>query len=142
MSWLTEYDRAVLRALADTMIPEAEGMPSATSVGVADSQLDLIEKFRADLMPAVLRVIRASRGQDPAVALQALESSDPEAMNAVKLAVAAAYYLSPKVRAALDYNGVQRHPYDAGSLPERETLELLKPVISRGGVWRPTPVQR
>ena len=147
MSWLTAEDRDVLRALADVLIPEAEDMPSATSAGVADLQLDQVENLRADLMPPLLRAIRANHaigannGKDPLAALRALEIFDQPALDALKLVVAAGYYLSPVVRAALDYHGVQRHPYDAGELPERLTIELVKPVIARGPAWRQAPAR-
>jgi hypothetical protein len=141
VSWLNAEDRIVLRALADVLIPEAEGMPSATSAGVADSQLDQVENWRADLMPLVLRAIRANPGKEPLAALLALEASDPAALDALKLVVAGGYYLSSAVRAALNYDGVQRHPYDATDLPDRLTLELVKPVIARGPAWRQVPAR-
>jgi hypothetical protein len=139
MSWLNNEDRAVLRGLADFLIPAAEGMPAASAVGVADAQMNLVENFRADLMPLVLRAIWASKNKTPRAALEALDQSDLEAANALKLMVSAAYYLSPVVRAELNYPGVQRHPFDLDDLPDGHLVELLRPVIARGPLWRRPP---
>ena len=44
-------ERAVLAALADVLIPAAEGFPAASQAGVAGGGLDAVLSFRPDLAP-------------------------------------------------------------------------------------------
>ena len=49
----TAKERARLRALADELIPAAGDMPAASTVGVADEELDRVLRARPDLVPAL-----------------------------------------------------------------------------------------
>lgn len=134
MSWFNEEERAVIRLLADTLIPEAEGMPSASSIGCADALLDGVLKLRADLAPPMRTAIRHAKGKEPRAALERLRSDDPESWQALTLAIAAAYYQSPTVRGLLGYTGPERRPVDPSAPPDH--ADLLAPVIARGAIWR------
>lgn len=139
MSWFVPEDRVVLRRLADCLIPEGDGMPSGSTVGAADELLDSVINFQAHLAPLVLRAVRVARAMDARPGLEKLQQVDPEAFDALKLAIAAGYYMHPKVRTALGYTGVERRAYDPNARPEFEGLGLLSPVTDRGPIWRPDP---
>ena len=71
MSWFDEDQRRRLDALADELIPEAEGMPAATQVGATGPLLRQVLNARPDLAPEMLRVLRASGDFPPREALEA-----------------------------------------------------------------------
>lgn len=139
MSWFSEGDRVKLRHVADVLIPEAEGMPAASTVGAADALLDRIINLRSDLAPLVLRALRALPAENPRTALDRLRSDDDEAFGALSLAIAAAYYISPDVCALTGYHGPQRIAPDTAAL--LADAELLAPVLDRGAIWRVAPSQ-
>jgi hypothetical protein len=87
-----EDERARLRAIADALIPAADGMPGASAVGVADARLDQVLRARPDLAPALRDALGCERPL----------SDRQEA--AVRYVVAAAYYLAPEVHDALGYH--------------------------------------
>lgn len=132
--WFTADDRILIRQLADMLIPEAEGMPSASSVGACDALLDRVVHLRADLAPAILAALRHARGLPPAEALETLRKAHLETWQAFTLAIAGAYYLAPEVRDLLGYTGPERRPVDPSEPPD--WAELLQPVIARGPIWR------
>ncbi len=133
MSWFSDGDRARLRLCADLLMPDAEGMPSASSVGAADGLLDQVVNLRPDLAPMILRAIRSQAEAEPRFALEQLRAHDPESYAAPTLALAAAYYLSPIVCELIGYSGPRRMPADADM---KELDSLLQPVRARGPVWR------
>jgi hypothetical protein len=136
MSRFGPDDRAIIGALADVLIPEAEGMPAATAVGVAAALLDRVADLRADLVADLLRVVRKGRGEEPGAFLARLKAEDSEGFAALALVVAGGYYLSPEVRERLGYSGPERRPVNPGDIPDFEDLRLLDPVKSRGPIWR------
>jgi len=136
MSRFTDTQRTVLAVLADVLIPAAEGMPAASTMGAVGEYLDQVVNFRADLVPLLYRAVRAAEGAEPAAAIQALREKDAEAFGALTLAISAGYYMNPKVKAALGYTGVERRTYDPDAVPDYVTNGLLAPVIARGPIWR------
>lgn len=133
MSWFNEKQHERLGALADVLIPEAEGMPSATSVGAAGPLLLQALNARPDLAPEILRVLRSIRDFPPCEALEVMRVSDMEGFSALTLAIASAYYMAPEVRELLGYDGPRRIPAEV--TPENIN-DLLAPVIARGPIWR------
>ncbi|MCW1384878.1 hypothetical protein OLX02_18850 [Novosphingobium sp. KCTC 2891] len=134
MNWFKEDDRAVIRALADILIPDAEGMPSASAAGAADELLDRVVQLRADLAPRVLAAVRFARGKDHRAALEELRTHDSETWQGFCLAIAGGYYLFDDVRALLGYTGPERRPVDPEAAPD--FTDLLAPVLARGPIWR------
>lgn len=130
--------RAVFLSIADVLIPEAEGMPAASQVGVGDL-LDRLLGLRPDLAEAFQRGIAACTGQAPRPATERLNREDPQALSAIGLIAAAAYYMTPKVRALIGYKGQESRPADPDETPAYVSNGMLKVVTDRGPIFRPTP---
>jgi hypothetical protein len=127
-------DRDTFAALADVLIPEADGMPSATQAGAAGALLDEVLAVRGDLEEPLAELTAAARGADPGAEVERLKNEDPPLFEALTTAVAGGYFLSPDVRARLGYPGQQ-----AKKLEDDFDQALLQPVIDRGTIFRPTP---
>jgi hypothetical protein len=141
MSEPSQRTRDRLAQVADALIPEAHGMPAATSVGVATLQLDTILRSRPDIAPALERGLSYDF-DDPLELLADLEESDRDAQDAILLAVVAGYYMHPRVQELIRYPG--QVPQDAQRLSEREMFEeglaeMLAEAHARKRVYRPTP---
>jgi len=130
-------ERAVLAGLADALIPAGEGMPAASAAGVAGGGLDRVLQARPDLAAEVKRVLAAARGRDPAAALSELRAKDPAGFSALAELVPGAYFMDPEVRALIGYQGQTARPIDPD--PESLLSDLLRPVLERGPIYRPTP---
>jgi hypothetical protein len=127
-------DRQTLSALADELIPAADGMPSASQAGAAGRLLDEVLAVRGDLEEPLAELTAAARGADPAAEVDRLRSEDPPLFEALTTAVAGGYFLSPDVRERLGYPGQK-----AKRLEDDFDGALLQPVIDRGPIFRPTP---
>jgi hypothetical protein len=132
--------RAVLADLADILIPAGDGFPSASEAGVAGEGLDLVLAARPDLAEGVERLIVAARGRDPALVVAGLQASDPAGFGVLAEVIPGAYFMNPRVRAALGYDGQTPRPIDPAPDPEAESL--LASVIARGPIYRPTPGEK
>jgi hypothetical protein len=130
--------RATFRAVADVLIPEADGMPSATGVE-ADAMVERILTLRPDLQEDFYRGIAAVAGKEPAAAARALNVEDPTALAAIGLVASAAYYMNPRVRELIGYPGQEKRVYDPTVTPEYVSNGMLQAVIDRGPIFRPTP---
>jgi hypothetical protein len=130
---MSEIDRETLAELADALIPEADGMPSASQAGAAGSLLDEVLAVRADLEEPLAELTAAARGADPGAEVERLKNDDPALFEALTTAVAGGYFLSADVRERLGYPGQQAKP-----LEDDFDQELLQPVIDRGTIFRPT----
>ncbi|MES2271188.1 MAG: hypothetical protein V4533_09900 [Pseudomonadota bacterium] len=135
--WFSEDERATIRTLADVLIPAAEGMPCASSIGCADAALDDVLTLRAELAPKMRAALQLAQGKAPKAALDDMRSADPENWQAFTLAIAAAYYFSPRVRALLGYSGPERRPVDPTE--PLGCADVLAPVIARGPIGRLAP---
>lgn len=131
--------RGTFLALADALIPEAEGMPAASRVGVGGDILERMLALRPDLRDAFMRGLRAAAGKPAAEAAQALNRDDQAALGAIGLVAAAGYYMSPKVRALIGYPGQESRPADPDATPEYVANGMLQQVIDRGPIFKPTP---
>ena len=130
-------DREALAALADLLIPDGEGFPSASEAGVSGDGLDQVLSFRPDLAAGLKQVLDSARGQPAEDFLSALRKNDPVSFGLLAELVPGAYFLNPQVRAKLGYHGQSPRPID----PRPDYLDdgLLQSVIDRGPVYRPTP---
>ena len=131
---MSSIDRDTLVGLADALIPEADGMPSASQAGATGAMLDEVLAVRGDLEEPLAELTAAARGADPAAEVERLKNDDPPLFEALTTAVAGGYFLSPDVRERLGYPGQQ-----AKKLEDDFDQELLQPVIDRGTIFRPTP---
>jgi hypothetical protein len=129
-------ERALLAGLADVMIPASPALPSASEAGVAGRGLDLVLAARPDLAEGLKRVLDGARGQDPAAVIAGLAARDPAGFDVLAEVVPGAYFMDPRVRAAIGYGGQGPRPIDPA---EEIDAELLASVIARGPIYRPTP---
>ena len=136
---LDDASRRTFLAIADVLIPEAEGMPKASQVGVGGEILDRVLALRPDLREGFLRGLRAAAGKPPAEAAEALNRDDPAALGAIGLVASAGYYMSPQVRALIGYPGQESRPGDPDETPEYVANGMLQQVIDRGPIFKPTP---
>jgi hypothetical protein len=137
---MDERLRTRLSAVADLLIPAADGMPAPSSVAIGGSQLDLVLASRPDLEPALLRALDAADDVDDGIAwLAALQVRDPAAHDALVLAVVAGYYLRPEVQRLLGYPGQVAEEVSVAALPDYVSEGLLERVYERGPIYRPTP---
>ncbi|MGO4001494.1 hypothetical protein ABVN23_10335 [Pseudomonas fluorescens] len=132
--------RDIFAGLADVLIPEAEGMPSASQVGIHEPQyLDRILGLRPDLAEAFFRAMVFAKGRDPQVAAEALHVEDEAAFGAVGLVASAGYYMAPQVRELIGYPGQAARAIDVDEVPEYLSNGMLQQVLDRGPVYESTP---
>ena len=132
--------RTRLAAVADGLIPEADGMPAPSSVGIAGAQLDVVLASRPDLEPGVRRALEAAEAIGDAVAwIEALHASDPAAYEALVTAIVAGYYMHPDVQRRLGYPGQTSEQVRTDGYAEY--VDELERVYARGPIYRPTPTR-
>ena len=129
---LTAVVRQSLNLVADHVIPAGEGMPSASQVDIAGHLLDRVIALLPDLA-RTLSYLFEQDPEDPEAWLGELSKADPEGYRSVLLAVAASYYLDPKVRQRIGYPGHPSVPVRAHDIPEYVTEDLLEQVIANWG---------
>lgn len=138
-SKLDDTLRRTFLAIADVLIPEAEGMPAASQIGIGGDILDRMLALRPDLREGFLRGLRAAAGRSAVEAAEALNRDDPAALGAIGLVASAGYYMSSKVRALIGYPGQESRPADPDITPEYVANGMLQQVIDRGPIFKPTP---
>ena len=79
-SLLTAEQRGAFAGIADYLIPNAEGMPSASEVDVPGTIVDRVLALRTDLQEPFLRGINKCVGLPAAEAANALNRDDPAAL--------------------------------------------------------------
>ncbi|ROZ75001.1 hypothetical protein [Ramlibacter sp. WS9] len=140
MSKIDDEVRMTFSGIADVLIPAAEGMPAASSVGVANEQnLDRILGLRPDLSEAFFRGIERAKGQAPATAAEDLNREDSAALAAIGLIASSAYYMAAVVKDLIGYPGQESRAFDADAVPEYVSNGMLKVVQDRGPIFRKTP---
>jgi hypothetical protein len=137
--FLTTEMRAAFLAIADRLIPAAEGMPAASEAGIGEL-LDRVLSLRPDLGEACFRGMAATRGRASADAVESLNRDDPEALSTIGLVAAAAYFMTPRVRTLIGYPGQEKRTFDPHATPEYVANGMLQRVVDRGPIYRPTPV--
>lgn len=137
---LEAAERAALASIADILIPEAEGMPAASAIGVHEGGVDHVLSLRPELAADLLRGLRSvAPGEDGAAAAERLNREDSAAMGAIGLVASAAYYRHPDVRRRLGYPGQEQRPVRPEEEEDFRRDGLLQQVIDRGQIYRPTP---
>lgn len=127
--------RATFTHVADHLIPEAHGMPSAGDV-VDDARLRFVLRARPDLLEELLAALRADLGDDPAERLAALERDEPDQHAALLQAVVFGYYTDAEVRKRLGYPGQRAIQLYSWKVPPYIEEGLTDQVLARGPVWR------
>jgi hypothetical protein len=137
---IDERLRARLAAVANALIPAADGMPAASGVDIGGRQLDAVLASRPDLVDALRRALEAAGDVDDAIAwIEALRADDPSGYEALVTAVVGGYYLHPQVKRLLGYPGQVPEPVKVDPLPDYADEGLLERVYARGRIYRPTP---
>ncbi len=140
MTTLDTTLRETFAKIADVLIPNAEGMPSASEMKVHEEMLDHILALRPDLRENFLRGLSKAAGRDAREAANDLNQTDGAALTAIGLVASAGYYMTPHVRDLIGYPGQQSRPdTDPDAVPEYVTNGMLQQVIDRGPIFRPTP---
>lgn len=139
MSAIDSTLRETFKGIADVLIPNAEGMPAASEVGVHEETLDMILGLRPDLRENFVRGLTSIQGKEPRDAANALNMSDGHALTAIGLVASAGYYMSPVVREKIGYPGQQSRPDpDPDATPPYVANGMLQKVIDRGPIFRST----
>jgi hypothetical protein len=127
--------RAVFAAVANSLIPEAHGMPSAAAV-IGDTRLRFVLNARPDLVEPLRQALRPELGDDPAARLAALERDEPERHSALLLVVVGGYYTDKGVRELLGYPGQVAKTLYSWQYPAYLEEGLTDRVLARGPIWR------
>jgi hypothetical protein len=125
-----EAARDRVRVLARFLVPADDRMPAADDIGVADDLLDRVLDVRPDLVAPLLRAVDRDV-DDPGARLEMLRTTDGPAYRALVLAVLAAYYRAPDVRARLGYPGHEATPVGRFEFPEYLSEGLLDHLVAR-----------
>lgn len=135
---LATIDPAGLRifaAVADHLIPEAHGMPSAGSV-VDEARLRFVLTARPDLVEPLAAALRSDLGDEPQARLDALARDEPASLAALQLAIVGGYYTDRTVRQQIGYPGQLAIEVRSWVLPPYIEEGLIDEVLARGPVWR------
>jgi hypothetical protein len=130
-----EQHLSAFAAVADRLIPEAHGMPSA-GVVVDEGRLRFVLGARPDLVEPLRAALRPELGDDPAARLAALERDEAENHGALLLAVVGGYYTDKGVRERLGYPGQEAKQLYSWKYPEYLAEGLIDKVLARGPIWR------
>jgi hypothetical protein len=131
---LTEDERAVFAAIADHLIPEAQGMPSAAEV-LTDDRIRFVLGARPDLAQPLRAALRPDLGSDVADRLARL-ADEPSALGALHLTIVSGYYTDKRVRELIGYPGQMALDIRAWEVPAYLDEGLIDAVLARGPVWR------
>jgi hypothetical protein len=127
--------RAAFSAVADVLIPDAHGMPSAGTV-IGDTRLRFVLTTRPDLVEPLLAALRPELGPDPAARFAILERDEPEHHAALMAVVVFGYYTDRDVRERLGYPGQEAKQLYSWKVPQYIEEGLTDQVLARGPVWR------
>jgi len=139
---VSETTRRALETIGDHLIPEAHGMPAASTMHVGTSQLDVVLGSRPDLAPLLEAALTDADFGDVDSFIATLAEEHPAGYDAVALAIVAGYYMHPEVHRLIGYPG--QVPKDVRRMGEHEIyqeglMDLAQKVIDRGPIYRPTP---
>jgi hypothetical protein len=131
---LDERERATLAAIADHLIPAADGMPSAAEILDAD-RLAFVLRARPDLAEPLTAALREDLGEDVADRLATL-ADEPTNLAALQLSIVGGYYTDRRVRELIGYPGQMALELRSWELPAYIDEGLIDAVLARGPVWR------
>ena len=139
---VSDTTRRALETIGDYLIPDAHGMPAASTMEVATSQLDVVLSSRPDLAPLLEAALTDAELDDVESFIATLAEQSPAGYDAVTLAIVAGYYMHPQVHRLIGYPG--QVPKDVQRVGEHEIyqeglIDLAQKVIDRGPIYRPTP---
>jgi hypothetical protein len=133
--------RETFKALADVLFPADDAMPAASTADPNGAWLDRVLAVRADLLPALTRVLSGAAGHDPGAEVRRLRREDAPGFLALASACAGSYYLNPGNRRLIGYPGQEPSLPEPGESDAELGGGILDPVVARGPIYRPTPAQ-
>lgn len=132
---------ATFAAVADYLIPQAHGMPSAGQV-VDGVRLAFVIRSRPDLADPIRAALRPELGSDVAERVARL-ADEPTNLSALQLAIVAGYYTDRRVRELIGYPGQMAIEVKSWQYPPYLEEGLIDAVMARGPIWRdPSTGQR
>ena len=132
---LDQDARRVIATVADHLIPEAHGMPSAAAI-VDEARLRFVLTARPDILEPLVAAVGPELGDDPQARLETLARDDAAALAALQLAIVGGYYTDRSVRRLIGYPGQMAIEVRSWELPPFIDEGLIDDVMSRGPVWR------
>jgi hypothetical protein len=133
-SGLTDDERATFAAIADQLIPQAHGMPSAAEID-SDDRIMFVLRSRPDLEDPLRAALRADLGSDVQSRLSKLVN-EPTNLAALQLTIVAGYYTDKRVRDLIGYPGQMALDVKSWLVPEYLEEGHIDAVLARGPVWR------
>lgn len=133
---LSEDRRRVLAGLADALIAEGAGKPSATAAGATEELMDRCLEAAPSLQAPLAAVLDEAAGWDPGRFVRRLAAERPDEFTVLTNAVVGAYYLSPEVRELIGYPGQEANPPSPAAAPEYLENGMLERVYERHPGWR------
>jgi hypothetical protein len=122
-------------AIAERLIPEAHGMPSAAEI-VGEVRLRFVLRARPDLVEPLVAALRPELGDDPGERLDALGRDEATELAALQLAIVGGYYTDRRVRQLIGYPGQMAIEVRSWEVPPYLEEGLIDAVLARGAVWR------
>jgi choline dehydrogenase-like flavoprotein len=123
----TTEERRLLNRVGDVLIPATDAMPAAGDAGVGDELLDGLLAARPDLAEPLRDALRLVPPES--LSLQALRDLGHPSFGTLTLAVAGAYYLSPRVRDLLSWHSERGRPIETAAFPEYIAEGLLDHLV-------------
>ncbi|MEJ8568592.1 hypothetical protein [Elongatibacter sediminis] len=139
MKELNDVQRTRLAALADVLMPAGAGLPAASEVDVHLTWMDQALDAVPTMAPAILAALEVSG--EPAEVVETLREESPDLFMALTFVLSGAYFMHPRVRQALGYEGlaVEPNPPLEGEAEYYLEDDLLQPVLERGPIYRQVP---
>jgi hypothetical protein len=128
-------ERETLSAIADRLIPAADGMPSAAEV-LVDARLRFVLEARPDLIEPLRAALRPALGGDVGARLEALGRDEPSTLGALQLVIVGGYYTDRRVRDLIGYPGQMALELRSWEYPVYLEEGLIDAVLARGPAWR------
>ena len=135
-SSVSEERRRVLAGLADALIAEGSGKPSASAAGVPGELLDRCLEAVPSLRSPLMAILDEAEGRDPDEFARELYARRPEDFTVLSTSVMGAYYLSPEVRKLIGYPGQAANPLSLAAAPEYLENGMLERVYERHPGYR------
>lgn len=136
--FLDDVVREGVARVVDLLLPGTFALPSGREVGAHAELLDRVLAANPLLFPTIRAVGVCAAAKD-ACTFEDVQGWAGDRLEDVIFALNAAYYMSPRVHAALGYPGQTRRPISQATPEELHSEELLAPVRQRGSIYIPTP---
>ena len=130
--------RETAARLAQTLIPDSPLGPSADEANVATQHLDRALQLRPDRVSLFENLMDEAAAEDPRQFLETLGRTRQRDFEIFTFLVAGAYFLDPKTKEWLGYQGQVPSPDPGPGKGEPSDQELLSKTLANGKTYRPT----